>query len=413
MSKEAKAAAFNDWTDSDLTRLVLQAKHAYDTRQLKNCLTYTNLLLQADPENTEGRGLLAAIRYEIDQDLNKARELLANPHLEDQPEVFGRGAEIIIKRILHLDPENQEAKALAGMLHVSPAVPVAPTPSAAVETFKVVSPTLGARTAGAKKSTSGYGFIPIAAVIVVVIGITAVMAFNRRPSTASQPPVAQAAVVPPVQTNVERNFEPRLEPTATTVSEAHVQPTITPVRQAAAPEPSSIQIPPTLRVTAPTTPVTAPSQTQSPVVTVAAARPAPPARTVATTPGTLAVSSRSAAEIYEGDKYLGSTPTTLELSPGAHTLEYRHDDLRSLVTHVIKSGETTNAMIAFETAVRINAKPWANVFIQGAERRSLGQTPLSEVRVPVGGTLVFENPNFTQKYYRVTGKETAIQIVFP
>jgi hypothetical protein len=70
-------------------------------------------------------------------------------------------------------------------------------------------------------------------------------------------------------------------------------------------------------------------------------------------------------------------------------------------------------MIVFEAKVHINAKPWANVFLQGAERRSLGQTPLSDVQVPVGGTLVFENPNFTQKHYRITGKETAIQVVFP
>src|SRR5689334_10999730 len=147
MSKEVKATAFNDWTDSDLTRLVLQAKHAYDTRQLKNCLTYTNLLLQADPENAEGRALLNAIRYEIDQDLGKARELLANPHLEDQPEVFGRGAEIIIKRILHLDPDNQEAKSLAGMLHIpaSAAKSLPVTPS--VETFQVVAPTPTAKPA--------------------------------------------------------------------------------------------------------------------------------------------------------------------------------------------------------------------------------------------------------------------------
>ena len=70
-------------------------------------------------------------------------------------------------------------------------------------------------------------------------------------------------------------------------------------------------------------------------------------------------------------------------------------------------------MVTFEVAVQINARPWAQVFIEGNQRRALGQTPLGSVQVPIGSVLVFENPNFPAKNYRVTGKETAIQIVFP
>src|SRR5262249_12398712 len=117
--------------------------------------------------------------------------------------------------------------------------------------------------------------------------------------------------------------------------------------------------------------------------------------------------------IYEGDKFLGSTPTTLELPVGSHALEYRHQNLKTTVTHVIAANATTTAMVSFEASVQINAKPWANVFLQGADRKALGQTPLSGVRVPVGSTLIFENPNFSTKSYQVPGSETAIQIVFP
>ena len=407
MSKEVRAMSFSDWTDSDLTRLVLQAKHAYDTRQLKNCLTYTNLLLQADPDNAEGRALSAAIRYEIEQDLNKARELLANPHLQDQPEVFGRGAEIIIKRVLHLDPDNQDAKSLAGMLHITPVVKTPPVvPPVEPETF-VVAPTPAPTPKKSGQFPSKY--VPIAAAGLLIVAITGVMAFNRGSSTTVQP--AQAAA-PTIMPPIASQFEPRYPAPASTVSESKLQPL-----QASNPSVAVTQnertVPPQSSAATPATPQTVQTAQLAPPVAVAAgARPAT-TRGAVTVPGTLAVSSRTSADIYEGDRFLGSTPTTLELSPGSHTLEYRHDDLRSVVTHVIKPGETTNAMIAFEAAVRINAKPWANVFIQGAERRSLGQTPLSEVRVPVGGTLVFENPNFTTKYYRVTGKETAIQMVFP
>jgi hypothetical protein len=119
------------------------------------------------------------------------------------------------------------------------------------------------------------------------------------------------------------------------------------------------------------------------------------------------------AEIYKGDKYLGSTPATLELPTGTHTLEYRYQNLRQTVTYMVGAGETTRTMITFQVTVPINARPWAQVFLEGAGRQSLGQTPLAEVRVPVGGVLVFENPNFPKKSYRVTGTETAIQVVFP
>jgi len=111
-----------------------------------------------------------------------------------------------------------------------------------------------------------------------------------------------------------------------------------------------------------------------------------------------------------GDKYLGSTPTTLQLPPGRHTLEYRHRDLRVLSTHDIKSNETTTATVAFQMNVQINAKPWAQVFLDG---RPLGQTPLSSVAVPIGGLLEFTNPSFASKSYRITEKDSAIQVNFP
>ena len=105
--------------------------------------------------------------------------------------------------------------------------------------------------------------------------------------------------------------------------------------------------------------------------------------------------------------------TTLELPAGTHTLEYRHLDQRKLVNHVVRPNETTTATITFDVTVQINAKPWAQVFIEGSPRQPLGQTPLSDVRVPIGTVLAFENPNFSGKIYRVTGTESEIRISFP
>jgi hypothetical protein len=145
-------------------------------------------------------------------------------------------------------------------------------------------------------------------------------------------------------------------------------------------------------------------------------RPAPkpietPSATAAN--GILAVSSPTSVDIYLADAFIGSSPVSLELPAGSHTLEYRHENLRKRMTHVISSNQTTRAMITFEVTVQVNAKPWAEVFLDGVERKALGQTPLSGVRVPIGGVLVFEHPEFQGKKYRVTGRETGIQIVFP
>jgi hypothetical protein len=134
---------------------------------------------------------------------------------------------------------------------------------------------------------------------------------------------------------------------------------------------------------------------------------------VPTAIGILAVSSATSVDIYKGDEYVASAPVSMELPAGAHTLEYRHGNLRMTQTHVITGNETTRARINFDVTVQINSRPWAEVFVDGVEKRALGQTPLSNVRVPIGGVLVFQNPAFQKKTYRVTGNESGIRMVFP
>jgi hypothetical protein len=132
-----------------------------------------------------------------------------------------------------------------------------------------------------------------------------------------------------------------------------------------------------------------------------------------TAPGFLAVNSPISAQIYMGGKLLGETPTTLQLPAGVQTLEYRHGDLRTVMTHDIKTKETITALVSFDVTVQINARPWAQVFVDGGVRKTLGQTPLSSVRVPLGSILVFENPNFSSKSHLITEKDSSIQVVFP
>ncbi len=177
------------------------------------------------------------------------------------------------------------------------------------------------------------------------------------------------------------------------------------------PKPAAIVEKPPLRVSTPQpVPKTTVEPAQAPAPIPASALADQPA--VAST-GSLAISSPTTVDIYENDAYLGAAPVSLQLSAGTHTLEYRHGSLRKNLTHNINSDRTVKVTITFEVNVQINSKPWAEVFMDGADKKDLGQTPLSGVRVPIGSVLVFQNPQFQAKKYRITGNETGIQNFFP
>jgi hypothetical protein len=129
--------------------------------------------------------------------------------------------------------------------------------------------------------------------------------------------------------------------------------------------------------------------------------------------GDLAISAAVPVDIYRGEEHLGSTPTTLQLPAGPQTLEYRYQGLRQLLTHTVVAQQTTTTTIQFLIKVQINAKPWAQVFVDGARMTPIGQTPLGDVSVPIGSTLVFQNPGYPDKRYRITAKDAAIQMTFP
>jgi hypothetical protein len=169
-----------------------------------------------------------------------------------------------------------------------------------------------------------------------------------------------------------------------------------------------------------TDPKTASPRPQNSETLIAAAT-KPPVRTAAapavpetaTAMGSLAISSAVPVEIYRGQEHLGSTPATLQLPAGPQTLEYRYQGARQTLTHQIKSQETTTAAVSFSTRVQLNAKPWAQVFLDGVPLTPIGQTPLGDVSVPIGGVLVFQNPSFPEKRYRVTARDAAITVTFP
>jgi hypothetical protein len=73
-----------------------------------------------------------------------------------------------------------------------------------------------------------------------------------------------------------------------------------------------------------------------------------PAPVVPPVNGFLAISSPFPVDVYMDDRRVGSTPATLELPPGPHTLEYRYNGVSKTMVHVIESKQTTRASITFE-----------------------------------------------------------------
>ena len=96
----------------DLASLAMRARDAYNQKRTKECLTLTKSLLMADPGNAEGTSLQSAIRSDIQRNLDDARVLLEDSRRHDNLPEHRKAAEILLLKILYLDPENEEARIL-------------------------------------------------------------------------------------------------------------------------------------------------------------------------------------------------------------------------------------------------------------------------------------------------------------
>jgi hypothetical protein len=161
----------------------------------------------------------------------------------------------------------------------------------------------------------------------------------------------------------------------------------------------------------PNPPAANPPPVKNPATGPSEANARPPANPAGPRRGKLAISSPVRAQIYLDGRMIGATPTTLDLPAGEQTLEYRYEDVRKRITHTIRPDETTAVNVVMDITLQINAQPWAEVFLQ--DGTSLGQTPLSGIRVPVGSLLIFRNPGFSEKTYRVSSRDTSVGVVFP
>ena len=355
--------------DASTPNLVEQARQAYEQKRTKDCLDLTRAILLIDPENTAAHLMRSSIQSEMRHDLENARAFL----------------------------REAQAKESAVSLSEPAAKPVSEPPLP-----KNIAPQPVASNRRPKFRARNT-FVCVGVLVALGCAVAGFSRYRSKPSPVSvlRIPGGASSSLGLNETQLEK-----LAPSLVTPGEETAMPFTLPLYSVAvmlAPRivdpPASVAEPPS-----PSAPAPPASLPPSKVPEPAVAAPAD---------GTLAVSSPTVVDIYKDATYIGSAPVSLELPAGSQTLEYRHGNFSRKMTHLINSNETTRVMITFEVDVQINSKPWAEVFLDGVERKALGQTPLSGVRVPIGSVLVFENPGFARKKYRVTGNETGIQNVFP
>lgn len=355
--------------NGSLYKLIELARQAYEQKRIKDCLDLTRAILLIDPDNAQAQSLRSSMQSELHRNLENVSAFRRQAQSKEKPEKQSEPSRTAVPGNVELDSESNSAALIEATS------PLAEAPNDSRRMLKIGS---------LVRAT----VLVLLSATVLSISVVSLM----KPATTPKP-------VAPLRASTPANSSQQIQ-------------------NVNAPEPelswltNSIE---TVPVPEPTPPAA-----ENPSTTYRSSAVVPPPGPVAKEPqpmiaaaaGTLAVSSQTSVDIYKDDAYLGAAPVSLELPAGTHTLEYRHGSLRKYVTHVINSNETTKTTITFDVSVQINSKPWAAVFIDGVEKKALGQTPLSGVRVPIGSVLIFENPRFQTKTYRVTGNETGIQVVF-
>ncbi len=128
------------------------------------------------------------------------------------------------------------------------------------------------------------------------------------------------------------------------------------------------------------------------------------ARSNAPLAGWVLVSSPFPVDLIEGGDVLGtSAATKVMLAAGRHNLTLRNEELGYAAPRTIDVAPGSVVRVSIvppQTRVNINARPWADVTIDG---KPAGQTPLANVSLTIGPhEITFQHPQFGQRTERVT-----------
>lgn len=131
-------------------------------------------------------------------------------------------------------------------------------------------------------------------------------------------------------------------------------------------------------------------------------------------PGLLIVDSSPRMDVYVDKRRLGSTPVKMSLPSGPTTVTLRNTKLglgRTLRLSIPAGGRVTKRVIFSKGWLRVDAEPWANVYVG---KKRIGTTPLAPISLYEGThRLRLVNPKARKKEYVVAvevrpGKTTKV-----
>lgn len=132
-------------------------------------------------------------------------------------------------------------------------------------------------------------------------------------------------------------------------------------------------------------------------------------------PATVRVSSPIDLQVFEGDRFLGSSRGgTVHVPPGRHRLVLVNKELGYSVRRIVDvvPGQALSLTVTPGSgSVNINATPWAEVWVNGT---SIGVTPLAKVSMPLGEhEFVFRHPQLGERRKKArvrSGNVTSVTI---
>ncbi len=126
---------------------------------------------------------------------------------------------------------------------------------------------------------------------------------------------------------------------------------------------------------------------------------AAPAATTAPAVGSVTITSPIDVQLFEGQILIGSSRSArLFLAAGSHSITAVNNELgfRREIPLEVKSGGAGKLAIAVPNgALSVNARPWAEVLIDG---KSIGETPIGNYALPIGShELVLRHPQLGER----------------
>jgi hypothetical protein len=94
-----------------LSELSVLARRAFEERRRKQCLALTSAILKIDPNHKEALVIQAWVRADLEQDVEKARMLVEEAQARNTLASYDR-AEVAVRAIISMEPDNEEAKGL-------------------------------------------------------------------------------------------------------------------------------------------------------------------------------------------------------------------------------------------------------------------------------------------------------------